>query len=313
MTPEELRLKISVAVAALTESLRADSDPRDEHVVRLRALLDGEQVANLTSLGPSEADGLMQQLIRDALRAGRRDALIAAAMPMPVYNFFAGFDGNQEPWDEPPEISQAVSAPDWLVFGRTIGAPIGVPASGLTANSKWIQYLSCRGWNLLTYTSVRSEKWPPHPFPNWLFAEASSHQISEEEAENCSAQFEASLDVWPKSRRSVTTVNSFGVPCPEPQEWQAEVRASLDSIKRANQILAVSVMGTPERYPETEALAQDYLRTALLAVETGADLIELNLSSPNNPGPNQAFGETVCNDLELVARCDGSVCSCLEK
>ncbi len=50
-----------------------------------------------------------------------------------------------------------------------LNSPIGVPASVLTLDSRWIVPLSRLGFDVLTYKTVRTKRVPAHAFPNCAY------------------------------------------------------------------------------------------------------------------------------------------------
>src|SRR4026208_1694585 len=55
-------------------------------------------------------------------------------------------------------------------LGLKVRSRLGIPA-GLLLNSKWIDAYAKRGWDILTYKTVRSAHRPCYPLPNWVFVE----------------------------------------------------------------------------------------------------------------------------------------------
>ena len=178
--------------------------------------------------------------------------------------------------------------------------PFGVPACALTPHAGFIEYFAQRGFDLLTYKTVRDRPWSPHPFPQWAFAPQvlSPLALTQVDGHKAKEPIHASLDpreVEDFSRASL--VNSFGVPSLPVDQWKADV-ASARSLLSSGQVLAVSVMGSPDA-PETQNdtdLVRQFVTTAAHAAEAGADIIELNLSCPNTGG------ELLCFDAALSER-----------
>jgi dihydroorotate dehydrogenase len=84
------------------------------------------------------------------------------------------------------------------------------------------------------------------------------------------------------------------VPSRNPAVWQEDVERAKGYLDKG-QILVVSTMGSSEYYPDAPSFIQDFARSAALAREAGADIVELDLSCPNS---NAAEG-TVYLDPEL--------------
>lgn len=73
---------------------------------------------------------------------------------------------------------------------------------------------------------------------------------------------------------------SLGEPSAEPDVWRKDVRRAKERIG-PGQVLIVSVTGTPEPGRDAEALIADYARCAAWAAESGADVVELHLATPD--------------------------------
>lgn len=226
---------------------------------------------------------VLQDIVRLCIRGQLQPLLAAYKIPHPSYNYFEGFTQNVHgPWDRLPRTSQAPTPALWSVLGFEVGFPLGIPASVLTATERWIDYYARCGFNILTYKTVRSIEagWEAHPSPNWIFLNNLNQPLIPGEPLPVAVgdQF-----AWPDDPNAFSTANSFGVPSFPPQVWQKDVVAALERL-RSDQLLIVSVMGTYERY-QGEELVQDFVRVARLAEETGAHVLELNLSCPNTIDP----------------------------
>jgi dihydroorotate dehydrogenase len=213
------------------------------------------------------------------------------------------FDHLQSYWDnfyrgprQPGRASilESHRPPTSKFLGFELGIPFGVPACAVTPHSGYVDYFASRGFDLITYKTVRGEPWNPHPSPNLAFAAEIRHPI---------AAMDRSRAVYPTlypdelpDVSQTSFVNSIGVPSLPIEKWQADIersRALLD----LGQVLIVSVMGSPELLGEggdKRRLIDQFVRVASAANEAGAPIIELNLSCPNTGG------ELVCLDAELA-------------
>lgn len=159
-------------------------------------------------------------------------------------------------------------------LGREVNSLLGIPAGPLL-NSRWIELYAKLGFDLPIYKTVRSRAYPSHPPPNCMFLKI-SHQLSEEDFDRPLIATEQR----PKEEISIT--NSFGMPSRPPQIWQEDAQRAKRALGEG-QLLILSVVGTPDpgsADPEG-ALAEDYARAAKMALEAGADAVEINLSCPN--------------------------------
>lgn len=133
------------------------------------------------------------------------------------------------------------------LFGYPLDVPFGIPAGPLI-NGRFIEAAWDWGYSVATYKTVRGYEHPCHPFPNTA---------------------PLSIDTWDKfDVHSHGIVNSYGVPSREPEVWQQDVRNTLKNMPDGS-ILVLSFMGQ-------EACS--------LAADTGAPILEVNLSCPNIDG-----------------------------
>jgi len=156
------------------------------------------------------------------------------------------------------------------LFDFTLESPVGI-AAGPLPNSKWIQAYSRLGYGLLTYGTVRSSARPALAPPNLVPCRFGDPAVADS-----------------SSRRridpaEVTWAVSFGIPSAEPDQWRADVKRARERLGE-QQILIVSVAGTPEPGGDGEQLARDYAQCAVWAADAGADVIEVHLASPAVPG-----------------------------
>ncbi|MEU2349947.1 dihydroorotate oxidase [Modestobacter sp. NPDC049651] len=189
----------------------------------------------------------------------------------------------------------------WAVLGRRTGFPIGVPACPLTGTAAWVQYLAGNGFNLLTYKTVRSRAHAANQFPNWAFVPSATGPLPGG-ATLPVVHAEPSDWVHPGDP-AVTSTNSFGVPSPDPEVWVDDVAAAVRCLAD-DQLLLVSVLGEDDGDgpPQLQAIADDFARTARLAEEAGAPVVELNLSCPNTLDPGDGgVRPPICLDPELTA------------
>ncbi|TYP84996.1 dihydroorotate oxidase [Blastococcus xanthinilyticus] len=213
-------------------------------------------------------------LTRVLFFAGHADLLAAAGLPVPGYDVLGGFRDNlARPLG--PRLPERPTAGGrrWRLLGRTVGFPIGVPACVLNGSEAWVRHNVAGGYRVLTYKTVRGREHPPNEQPNWTFAPGARSSLPP------GAAAEVVSDPWswvPPGDPAVSTVNSFGVPSPAPEEWMADLARSLAAVGD-DALLLVSVMGEGDGAD----LVTDFARTARLAEEAGAPVVELNLSCPN--------------------------------
>jgi dihydroorotate dehydrogenase (NAD+) catalytic subunit len=170
------------------------------------------------------------------------------------------------------EIPSWNPKPTFPFLGHRLNSPLGIPA-GLLLDSKWVGLYASLGFDILAYKTVRSHRYPSHPWPNCLFVKTDMIK-----PHDLPPQLVAPKDWEPPSSRRVTITNSFGMPSLDPTQWQEDVEKSLGLLKEG-QVLIVSVVGTFQG--SQEGLVEDFARVASMASEAGAPIIELNFSCPN--------------------------------
>ena len=66
-----------------------------------------------------------------------------------------------------------------------------------------------------------------------------------------------------------------------PDVWIPQIQEIESRMKKQNKTTIVSVVASPKDGWTREQLAEDYTNTALMAEQSGATIIEFNLSCPN--------------------------------
>ncbi|MGY1847132.1 dihydroorotate oxidase [Blastococcus sp. SYSU DS1021] len=228
--------------------------------------------ARLASGAAGEDD--LPLLTRVLFFARQPELLAAHGLPTPAYDVLGSF---RENLDRPlgPRLPERPTAGGrrWQLLGRTVGFPIGVPACVLNGSEAWVRHNAANGWNVLTYKTVRGRAHPPNEQPNWVFAARETAGLPP------GADADVVADPWDwvaPGSPAVSSVNSFGVPSPAPEEWMPDLARAVDAVGD-EQLLLVSVMGEGNGLD----LVEDFARTARLAQEAGASVVELNLSCPN--------------------------------
>lgn len=195
----------------------------------------------------------------------------------------------------PPINFQNISLPHRKItstqkfLGFDVNLPFGIP-SGPLLNSLFIQAAFSFGFDILTYKTVRTGSFPCHPFPNILYVDAPA-QLHPDQTPRLIGRDQTDAPI-----EMLSITNSFGVPSMTPAVWQADVKKSLGYVGNG-QMLILSFMGTVRENQTQEAFIQDFALAAKLARQTGAKVLEANLSCPNigNEG-------LVCYNLETTER-----------
>lgn len=174
--------------------------------------------------------------------------------------------------------------------GYKVYAPFGIPPGPLL-NSNFVRGAFEKGFDIAVYKTVRSGAFPCHPFPNVLAV----HVDGDLSMEKLQGKLIADTDY----REPLSITNSFGVPSKSPDVWQEDVKKAI-SCEGKGQVMVLSFMGTVKENQTQEKFVADYALAARLGKETGAKVLEANLSCPNigNEG-------MVCYNLEVTRRvCD---------
>ncbi len=167
--------------------------------------------------------------------------------------------------NDPPRVPET---PIKTFLGLPVASRFGI-AAGLLLNSSWILGYARRGFDLLTYKTVRSRARECYPPPNWVFVEAE----------------EGDAPVWVKDgpgedARTVSSAVCFGMPSMSPEMWRADVAKAKAGLG-TRQVLIVSVVASPDDGDKEEEVAADFAQCAAWAAEAGADVVEANFSCPN--------------------------------
>jgi dihydroorotate dehydrogenase len=197
-----------------------------------------------------------------------------------TYNIGLSYDENYERGPEfsgtLPELAEINRGlPAYSFFGKKLNSPLGVPAGPLL-NSAYIKLYADLGFDVLTYKTVRTLRFPAHPYPNVLAVATSPEQMMPpgDKPELTSLPDDSS----PLEQLSIT--NSFGMPSREPQIWQEDV-AKARATLHEGQMLVVSVVGTVKAGGTLQELAEDFALAGEWAKQAGAEAVEANFSCPN--------------------------------
>ncbi len=161
--------------------------------------------------------------------------------------------------------------------------PFGIPAGPLL-NGKFVKAALDKGFDIVVYKTVRTRKYPCAPWPNVLAIRVKD-KITLEMADKgvlADTQYQEPLSI----------TNSFGVPSFEPDFWQKDMA---DTVKYAKegQIIVGSFQGTTTPDGNIKEYIKDFVLAAKLVKETGAKILEANLSCPN-----ESTSHLLCFDIE---------------
>jgi dihydroorotate dehydrogenase len=171
-------------------------------------------------------------------------------------------------------------------MGYEVASPLGVPAGPLLT-SDWTTLAARLGFDVITYKTIRSKAHPGHPLPNVIFVKTDPRHPNV-----------AIASLPPEEISEITITNSFGMPSMPSDFLQSDIAKARDALPKGK-ILIVSVVGTPGNAPH---VTDDFVRTAEMAKEAGAHIIEANFSCPNISSKEGALYCDPVNAFEIASK-----------
>ena len=184
------------------------------------------------------------------------------------YNISASYQDNFDRGPQLGAVPELPSTDSFEFLGQQVSSPLGI-AAGLLPNAKWISGYAARGWDLLTYKTVRSIKRECYPVPNWVFVDADTGN----------GPVYATQD-FPEDPSQISSAVCFGMPSMDPSFWREDISRAKNSLIEGQRLI-VSVVASPETDWSAAQVAEDYAKCAAWAAEAGADVVEANYSCPN--------------------------------
>lgn len=158
-------------------------------------------------------------------------------------------------------------------LGYKVFLPFGIPAGPLL-DSKFCTAALQKGFDIVVYKTVRGDLYPCHPWPNILSVKVKGNltiQMTQKKALVAGTNY---------SEKPLSITNSFGVPSRNPKIWQKDVKKALKK-EQKGQLVILSFMGTVKKKQTRKDFIADYVKAAKLSKQTGAKILEMNLSCPN--------------------------------
>ena len=180
-------------------------------------------------------------------------------------------------------VEQGESSLKFYFMGFKVNSPFGIPAGPLI-NGKFAQASLDKGFDIVTYKTVRTEKYSCHPWPNVLAVKVPESLTLGKDEEKLVANNDY------KEPLSIT--NSFGVPSRTPEFWQEDIKKVLKNIRKG-QILVGAFQRTKKEGQSTEGYVDNFVLAARLMKETGIKIMEVNFSCPN-----EGTSELLCYDTQ---------------
>jgi len=178
---------------------------------------------------------------------------------------------------------QNTGEPTFDFFGTPVYSPFGI-AAGPLPTTPFIKAALDKGFDIVTLKSVRTDTFPLNPYPQVRPVVIDG---------NLDPKSEEGILVADAYTDRLAVSNSFGIPSVTPAEWQPGMRESF-KLPTKGQALLVAFQGTA-RGKGKDDFVQDHVEGIRLIRETGAKVIEINLSCPNE-------GEAVmaCFDTDIT-------------
>lgn len=178
--------------------------------------------------------------------------------------------------------------PQQEFLGQKVYLPFGIPAGPLL-NSNFVKSGFEQGFDICVYKTVRADVFPTHPYPNVLAVHFKEEDLTLE-------RLKKELVADDHFEDPISITNSFGVPSRKPEVWQKDAMKAIN-FAGPGQVMVLSFMGTVKKDQTQQEFIEDFVLAAKLAHETGAKILEANLSCPNigNEG-------LVCYNLEVTQK-----------
>ena len=215
---------------------------------------------------------------------------MSMSLKEPFYNPKLSYDDN---YDQGPfgsfsdgEVYPLSGEPTYDLFGHKLHQPIGIPAGPLL-NGKFVKAALDKNFHVPIYKTVRTQDRACHPWPNVLSVDTDGDLTPDKSAGELTADH--------NYHEPLSITNSFGVPSKGPDVWQPDAKEAIEHA-RDGQVVVVSFQGTDWQGEGFDALVEDWKLGAKLVLETGAKVLEMNFSCPNEGKKN-----LLCHDVERSA------------
>lgn len=176
--------------------------------------------------------------------------------------------------------------PKYDFLGFKVNSPFGI-AAGPLINGKFAQAALDKGFDIVTYKTVRTRKYPCHPWPNVLSVVVPAGLTLGKE--------DTKLVADHNFHEPLSITNSFGVPSFDPEFWQEDIYKIVKNL-RSGQILVGAFQRTKNDKSSVDEYISDFVLAARLMKKTGVQVLEVNFSCPN-----EGTSELLCYDTERSA------------
>lgn len=175
--------------------------------------------------------------------------------------------------------------PTHKFLGEDVYLNFGIPA-GPVPNAAFCKSSFEKGFDIVMYKTVRTRPHPCNPFPNIIPVQAGEKLTLEKAAKG--------LVSGEKFEDPIAITNSFGVPSESPELWIPDMTKAVKMAGKG-QVLVATYLGTPGN--GEDAFIQDWIDGAEMIKKTGAKIVELDLSCPN-----EGSSQLLCHDTERVVK-----------
>jgi len=180
-------------------------------------------------------------------------------------------------------VYRDVGKPQQNFLGHKLFEPFGIPAGPLL-NSAFVKAALDKGFDIPVYKTVRTRKFPSHPWPNVLAVDVEGDLTLDKTRLVASHNYSEPLSI----------TNTFGVPSFDPDFWQPDIAEAVEHA-RDGQVVIASFQGSKSGDGSVAGYIADFVLGARLLKETGVKVIEVNLSCPN-----EGTADLLCFDVQRV-------------
>lgn len=159
-------------------------------------------------------------------------------------------------------------------LGHKINSPFGI-AAGSLPTSRHTSAAFRYGYDVVVYKTQRSGIFPCNPFPNVVGIQLDGDLTLEKMQEPQLGTLDFTNDI-----SKLTITNSFGVPSRAAEIWGEDFKHAAGNVGKG-QLLIMSVVGTIREGTSADEYYDDFALAAREAKESGAQVVEINLSCPN--------------------------------
>ncbi len=175
----------------------------------------------------------------------------------------------------------------YTIFGINVRFPFGI-AAGPLLNSNYVIAALDKGFDIVVYKTVRTQKYPCNEWPNVLGISIKGNLTLQNAEKGV-----IGTHVFTKQ---LAVTNSFGVPSFEPKFWMKDL-ANAVAYARKGQLVIGSFQGTVNKDGNIAAYIRDFAEAAKMVKQTGVKVLEANLSCPN-----EGNSHLLCFDIERTTQ-----------